>query len=207
VCLCCLLALVGRVSHAADDGLYDPAPPADAAFVRAVHAGAGQGAIAPALGPQKPGELSYAQASPYVVVPQGQAELTLGASWRAELEVVAGRFYTAVRTAEGVQVLSDPVHTNLAKTLLVIYNLCGAEGVSLRTADGATTVIDGVAADSSGHRAVNPMTISLGVWVDGTAAGALEDRVLERGAAYSVFVLGSPEEPQLVWVPSSTATR
>ena len=129
-----LLLLVSAAS-AQDEGLYAPAPPADAAFVRVLNAGAGE--LTPTLGETAFGALDAGTISPYRVVLQGSAELSAGDVTSA-LEVEAGRFYTVLLTDEAT-LLEDPALQNRAQALLLLYNV-SATSVSLKTADGATDV-------------------------------------------------------------------
>ena len=191
----------------ADDGLYDPAPPPNAAFVRIVHARQVAGTISPDLAGKPLEALSFQQASAYVVVPEGQREAALGAGDATSFDAVAGGFYTLAALDGGSTVITDPINRNLAKTLVSIYNLCGAEQVSLRTADGATTVVDGVAAGQVGYRAVNPISVDLAAFMGDQSVQAFPGLQLERGAAYSVFVMGAAAAPVAVWVRNTTSTR
>jgi alginate O-acetyltransferase complex protein AlgF len=207
-----LIALVAALSltfagllHAEED-LYDPAPPADAAFVRAVHASAGAGAVAPDLGGKAVPAVGYGEASAYVVVPMGARTMAMGAGASAELDVSAGSFYTVALGSGGVVTLEDPINNNLAKALLVFYNLSDRP-VSLRTADGGTTIVDTIAPGQLGSRAVNPIEVALAAWSDDGAITSFDARQLARGAAYSVFVLGSGAEARAVFIENKTTTR
>lgn len=62
---------------AQDEGLYAPAPPADAAFVRIIHA-AQAPVVSVSVGDTVYGEVSFAQATPYRVVLQGTKTLSAG---------------------------------------------------------------------------------------------------------------------------------
>jgi alginate O-acetyltransferase complex protein AlgF len=198
------LTVAGLAS--AEEDLYDPAPPADAAFVRAVHASAGAGAVTPDLGGKAVASVSYGEVSTYVVVPMGQRSMALGAVAAADLNVSAGSFYTVALGSGGVVTLEDPINNNLAKALLVFYNLSD-QPVSLRTADGGTTIVDAIAPGEQGHRAVNPIEVALAAWGDGGAITSFDTMQLERGAAYSVFVLGSGAEAEAVFTKNTTTTR
>lgn len=190
----------------AEEDLYDPAPPADAAFVRAVHASAGAGAVTPDLGGKSVASVSYGEVSTYVVVPMGQRSMELGTGTSADLNVSAGSFYTVALGSGGVVSLEDPINNNLAKALLVFYNLSD-QPVSLRTADGGTTIVDTIAPGELGHRAVNPIEVALAAWGDSGAITSFDALQLERGAAYSVFVLGSGAEAKAVFTKNTTTTR
>lgn len=182
-----LVLLVGvALVSAQDEGLYAPAPPADAAFVRVLHAAEGAGGVAPSVGDTDFETLSYGAVSPYRVVPQGTAELNAERVTEV-LELEAGRFYTVVVT-DTATLLEDPTLQNRAQTLLALYNLSG-EPVSLKTVDGATDVIPDVAPGELGSIPVNPISVAFGAFSGDAALATFEETQLERGAVYSTFVL------------------
>ena len=178
------LLLLVSVAAAQDEGLYAPAPPADAAFVRVLNAGAGE--LTPTLGETAFGALDAGTVSPYRVVLQGSAELAAG-DVTSTLEVEAGRFYTVLLTDEAT-LLEDPALQNRAQALLLLYNV-SAEPVSLKTADGATDVIPEVAPGAVGSIEVNAISVAFGAFAEDAALSTFDEVQLERGAAYSTFVL------------------
>jgi alginate O-acetyltransferase complex protein AlgF len=171
---------------AQDEGLYAPAPPADAAFVRVLHAAEGAGEVSPRVGDTDFGALSYGDVSPYRVVPQGTAELSAGQVTET-LELAAGRFYTVVLNGAAT-FLEDPMLHNRARTLLVLYN-ASSKPVTLKTADGATEVIPDVPPGELGSVEVNPISVAFGVFAGNIALATFEELQLERGAVYSTFML------------------
>ena len=192
------LLLVSAAS-AQDEGLYAPAPPADAAFVRVLKAGTGE--LPPTLGETAFEALAAGSVSPYRVVLQGSAELSAGDVTGA-LEVEAGRFYTVLLTDAAV-LLEDPALENRAQALLLLYNVSAAP-VSLKTADGATDVIPDVAPGAVGSIEVNAISVAFGVFSGDAALSTFDEVQLERGAAYSTFVLPGDTA---VFVQSVTTTE
>ncbi len=176
--------LLLSAASAQDEGLYAPAPPADAAFVRVLNAGAGE--LTPTLGETAFEALAAGTVSPYRVVLQGSAELSAGDVTSA-LEVEAGRFYTVLLTDKAT-LLEDPALQNRAQALLLLYNV-SAEPVSLKTADGATDVIPDVAPGEVGSIEVNAISVAFGAFAEDAALSTFDEVQLERGAAYSAFVL------------------
>ena len=193
-----LLLLVSAAS-AQDEGLYAPAPPADAAFVRVLNAGAGE--LTPTLGETAFGALDAGTVSPYRVVLQGSAELAAG-DVTSTLEVEAGRFYTVLLTDEAT-LLEDPALQNRAQALLLLYNVSAAP-VSLKTADGTTDVIPEVAPGAVGSTEVNAIAVAFGAFSGDAALSTFDEVQLERGAAYSTFVLPGDTA---VFVQSVTTTE
>lgn len=184
---------------AQEEGLYAPAPPADAAFVRVLNVG--EGDIVPTLGETAFSALSYGTVSPYRVVLQGSADLEAG-TITDTLELQAGRFYTVI-VGEDAALLEDPTLENRAQTLLLLYNASAAP-VNLKTADGSTDVIPDVAPGEVGSIPVNPISVAFGAFSGDTLLTAFDEAQLERSAAYSTFVL--PDDTA-VFVQNTTATE
>src|SRR3546814_4056982 len=61
-------------------------------------------------------------------------------------------------------------------------------------------VVDGIKANDSGHREVNPVKASLVVFNGDTRLAAAKPMTLERGKVYSLFVTGTTASPVLTWV-------
>ncbi len=172
------------MGFAQDQGLYAPAPPADAAFVRVLNAAASP--VSPTVGTLTFEPLDYGGVSAYEVVSQGEQPVSAG-ELSADVSLEAGYFYTLVM-GDTVQTLQDPALSNRAKTLLVLYNLSG-EPVNLQTADGSTAVIPDVTSGELGSIEVNPISVAFGAFSGDAALQAFDEVALERGAAYSTFVL------------------
>lgn len=197
------------VAAAQDEGLYAPAPPADAAFVRVLNAGAGE--VTLRLGDTDFEALAYGEVSPYRVVLQGTADLSAG-DVKETVALAAGRFYTVVLTdvlteettllGGAVTLLEDPTLENRARTLLLLYNV-SAQPVNLKTADGETDVIPDVAPGEHGSVEVNPISVAFGAFAGGAALTIFDEVQLGRGAAYSTFVL--PDDTA-IFVQNTTAT-
>lgn len=162
---------------------------------------AGEGDVTPTLGETSYDALAAGAVSPYRVVLQGSAELSAG-SVTSALEVEAGRFYTFVVTDEAV-LLEDPTLQNRAQALLLLYNV-SAEPVSLKTADGTTDVIPAVAPGEVGSIEVNAISVAFGAFSGDVALATFDEVQLERGAAYSTFVL---PDSTAVFVQNTTTTE
>lgn len=189
-----LLLLSGAV-FAQDTGLYDPAPPANSAFVRVLNAPSA------ALG-DKSVTAEKNAASPYVVIPQGEFTAKLG-SFSGKLKVEAGKFYSVIHNGNKLVLLSDPSADNRAKALLVIYNLSKNPSIDLKTADGKTSVVSGVKPGESGNRAVNGITVDLAAFSGSKALDILKGVKLERGNAYALVLT----DAGLTLTTSSTKTK
>lgn len=175
--------------------LYDPAPPANSAFVRVLNA------TSATLG-GKTVAAEKGAASPYVVIPQGDFAAKVG-TISNKLTVEAGNFYSVVTIGGKLTLLTDQLSENRAKALLTIYNLTKASSVDLKTADGKTAVVSGVKSGESGTRAVNGLTVDLSAF-DGTKAlGTLKGVKLERGSAYALVLT----DAGLTLTTSTTKTK
>jgi alginate O-acetyltransferase complex protein AlgF len=192
--------------YAQEDGLYAPAPPADAAFVRIIHALPEGPTLSATIDDTAYGEVSFAQASPYRVVPQGLRKVVAG-DVSQEIEVQAGKFYTLALMTKGVVVLEDASSTNRSKALLLLYNLSDLPTIDLKTADGKTDVLLGVTPETETSVEVNGITVDLAVSSQGQELQAFPRVSLERGAAYSAVVVGTAEAPTVIWVQSETTTE
>ncbi len=193
-------------AHAADDDLYDPAPPPGSAFVRVVHAAPGAGTVSAELDGVDQAGLGLGAVTPYIAMQRGARKVKVGAKAEASLEVAAGGWYTVVLTGDGkkTQVLQDPINTNMAKAQLVLYNLTATPGAVLETADGSLEVIGAVAAMGSGHRAVNPLEVDLAVHLGDRQVQVFPGVELSEGLGYSVVLTGAPGQEQAVWITNQT---
>jgi alginate O-acetyltransferase complex protein AlgF len=190
-----LASLLLGFALAQDTGLYDPAPPADSAFVRVINVPAAT------LGGKTVTALKGA-ASSYVVIPQGEFAAKIGATTN-KLKVEAGKFYSIVTTGSKVTLLTDQAAENPAKALLTIYNLSKSASIDLKTADGKTAVVAGVKTSESGSRTVNGITVNLAAFAGTKALGTLKGVKLERGNAYALVLT----DTGLTLTQSSTKTK
>lgn len=181
-------------SAAQQEGLYDPAPPSNSAFVRVANAPAatlGTRSVAADKG----------AVSTYVVIPQGDVSVKAGAASQ-KFRVEAGKFYTVALHGGKLSLLPDAPADNRAKALLVVYNLSSLPSVDLKTADGKTTVIQGVKPGESGNRAVNGITVDLATFAGPKSLNVMKAVKLERGKAYAIVVTDSGTT-----LTASTTTR
>jgi alginate O-acetyltransferase complex protein AlgF len=201
-----LLSLLAAA--AAQDDLYAPAPPPDAAFVRVINAVPGGAPFAANVGGKGYTSLAYQQASPYRVVTGGAREARVGTVPAQNVDLLVGAFYTLAAVGDPKKptlvLLRDEPNTNLAKALVCIYNLAGAPTVDLKTADGATALVTGVAPQKSGCRAVNPVKADFAAVVGSVTAGTFPGVQLDRGSVYAAFVTGTADKPVAAWVQGAT---
>lgn len=182
---------------AGDDALYGPEAPPGSAFIRIFNA-TDQADLNVQVGSKPVPDVEAWEVSDFEFLPPGTHQLSAGAVTQ-NVSLQPNRFYTAVVTGEGVRLLDNQPYKNRLKALVILYNLTDADAVSLRTTDGRSTVIDGVAADASGTREVNPARVPLAVFRGDQQLGQAPSVSFTRGKAYSLFAVGRASAPRLVW--------
>jgi hypothetical protein len=181
-----LVALALVPPALAQAGLYGPEAPANAAWVRAVNAGA-PGGIAVRLASGGAEVLAFGHATRYVLVEPGEVSVDVGGEV-VRFEVGPESFTTVAATPDGVVVVTDPALRDISRGLLGLLNLTGREALDLRVPDG-TVVLAAVPPGVHDAIAVAQATTEL-VVTDGDAVVArLDARTYERGVAHTVLVL------------------
>lgn len=195
--------LLAPAAALADDaGLYDPAPPANSAFVRLVDAtleAEGAGTVG-----GTPLDLSGDGVSAFVVVPAGSHDVAYGGA-SGTAEFVAGNYYTVVFNEPGTGgpvVIKDEVLTNPAKAGLHFYNLTGEAGLSLKAVKQNVAVFENVGPGEMKFRPVGAVDVDLAV---AAPSGTLDvgSIKLERRAAKSVMVMAAAGGLQAIVVDNT----
>ncbi|WP_181702170.1 alginate O-acetyltransferase AlgF [Chthonobacter albigriseus] len=197
-----ILAAAPVAALAQDAGLYDPAPPADSAFVRFVDAslkGDGTGSVDGA-----PLDLSGDGVSSFVVVKSGEHSVTYGDA-TASAAFDAGNYYTVVfnEAGQGPVVIKDEVLTNPAKAGLHFYNLTGEAGLSLAAPKQKVAIFENVGPGEMKFRPVGAVDVDLAVESGGKTVVDVGSVKLERRAAKSVLVVASAAGPKAVVVDNT----
>jgi hypothetical protein len=182
------LSLSAPALAGGEGGLYPGAPPPGSAFVRFINGG---GAGAAAIRGKAYKAVPPGAAGAYVPVPQGAADLSFGGK-AAAANLKEGVHYTAVFSRGRLAVLEEPPANNRLKAEILLVNLSAAPAVSLRTADGAASVVDPVAPGALGARAVNPVRAGFAVYANGKKVSEVPALPLERGARYTALVYDAP---------------
>jgi hypothetical protein len=202
-----LAVLVGSIA-VAQDGLYGPTD-SDDAFVRVVHAVAASSLLPVDLGATSYGRVGYGDVTPYRPVFPGM--FVLRAEGREfSFAPRSGNYYTLVYGTDGFQLIEDEIHTDPARSQLVLYNL-RERGILTLAAfppsapENRTPVVSDVGPGSSGREVINP--VSAGFVVTGPAEdiATIESLPLSRGASVSVLVMGSGEAVEVVVTEASVA--
>lgn len=183
-----LLIFAGNVS-ANDDELYDPAPPADSAFVRVLQGASGTASAAATVGGYSYGEVAYPALTKYRVVKQGDYDVKIG-SVSAKITIAAGKYYTIALTDEGKIVqLSDELLTNPAKARLYFYNFTDNKA-SLYAPEFNAAIADGVVKDSQDSQELKAVKLKLQAKVGGAVVKEYPEVQLKRRVGTSVIVTG-----------------
>jgi alginate O-acetyltransferase complex protein AlgF len=192
-----LLALaLAAPAQGGDEGVYGPAAPPDAAFIRVFNATA-QGELTARIGDKVLDDIPAFGASDFVFLPAGKYTLAAGPASEA-VTLRQGRYYTAALDGKGFRLLDNDRYGNRLKALVIVYNLVDGSTLSLKTADGRA-VVENVAANSFGTREVNAVKVSLALFDGARKVGDVKPMNLERGRAFSLFVAGSREQPVTSW--------
>lgn len=178
--------IASPASAAQDDGLYAPAAPAGSAFVRFIHADAKHQKDTPKLDGKSYGDEGFQSVSPYYVTPQGHKTFVFGGKEQRQ-DLAEGKFYSAVLTGSGLNVLEDHSVKTPAKALIVFCNLTGREKLVLKAAGRPINIVDGVAKGAEGAREINPVKIGLDVFDGDKKIASVDPVLLDRGAAYGVI--------------------
>ncbi len=182
----------------AQQTVYAPPPPDNAAFVRVINASPSTASLNTSIGDASFDTLEYGGISAYKVVLAGSYDLT-AAGLSGSVSVEAGNYYSVVLSND-VSVMKDPQNTNLAKTMLVLYNVSDSGAVAMKTADGSTAVIEGVDASSMNSILVNPIQVDLAAFEGTTSINSFAGLSLQSGAVYSMVVMGSADSLTANWV-------
>jgi alginate O-acetyltransferase complex protein AlgF len=185
--------------------VYGPEVPGNSAFVRMVNAIPGPSQLRLELGATRFDPLPYAGVSPYKPVVPDIYQLEAGGSAQ-EIIPKSGAYYTVVCGQKAITVLQDPAHADPARAQLFLYNLSSLPAVDLKTSDGKTAVILGVAPNASGMKVVNAVTVSFAVFHASARIGTVGDLGLARGSSFSVFVLGGAS-PKVFAVKAKVAAE
>jgi alginate O-acetyltransferase complex protein AlgF len=190
-------AILALPAHAGDEGVYGPAAPPDAAFIR-VFNGTAQGELEARIGDKVITDIGSFNASEFVFLTAGKHTLTVGGASQP-VTLKQGRYYTAVLEGREIRLLENERYTNRLKALVIVYNLVDGSTLALKTADGRP-VVDNVGANNFGLREVNAVRANLAVFEGDRKVADVKPMNLERGRVFSLFVAGGREQPVTAWV-------
>lgn len=205
------LAMPGTSAAQSTGVLYEPEPPADAAYVRIVHLNPNEKIDVLVDGKMRQSGLKQGQFGDYLILRSGPHEIQLQAHQASKkitasrLEVGAAQVVTLAFVDMQKQVkpivFDDKADLNRMKARLTVYHLADKLGpVNISTADGKTNVFRALAPSSSHSLAVNPIKVELltcpsanqPAGMGECSSPALQQAraalVLERGDNYSLLL-------------------
>lgn len=188
-----ILLLAICVPLRAQEGLYAPAPPQDAALVRVINATFHDTSLD--IGPLGFRDISPAGATAYRPL-VGDVVVVTRDGAREVITPQPGDFLTVLLAPGRVLVFVDERHTDPARSQLVVYNVA-SQSVSLRALEPQATVIPAVAPGEAGVRTVNAVPVRLSAGTDdGPQFVVALD--LARGESYALVYVGEAEPPGFV---------
>lgn len=203
-----LLLLSCRAADAQQTGLlYDPEPPANAAYVRVVVAAEGPSLQLMVDGKPRGEAITTGAPSEYLVLPAGPHHLQLKSGrqvLQTTFEAPAGKaltlaFLTRSSASQPLR-FEDKANTNKLKAVLTVYHLAHLAGpLDVTAGTSAQTVFPAVAAGASVSRLVNPLNIRFGLAANGKPIDVPAVQLaMEYGGTYSVFIFPGKTRPQLM---------
>lgn len=202
-----LTVLAGSIGYA-QDGLYGPTN-SDDAFVRVVHAVPGSSLLPVDLGATSYGRVGYGDVTPYRPVFPGM--FVLRAEGREfSFTPRSGSYYTLVYGSGGFLLIEDEIHTDPARTQLVLYNLRESGRLNLgafspSAPENRTPVVSGVQPGRAGRQVINPVAAGFVVTGSGDDIATFDSLPLSRGASVSVMVMGPAEAVEVLVAEASVS--
>lgn len=181
-----LAGLLSGVSVWAQDGLYAPSIPEDAALVRVVNLRGDGPSPRLDIGPVRFDPLPARGASPYRSVPPG-VYMVGGRAAGVMMTPAPATFVTVVMLPQGrIELMTDEPHQDPARSQLVLYNFAD-ESVDLVSRRPATEIFDTVPPGTVRAIAVNAIEVELAATVADREVFR-EVLQMERGESYGIFV-------------------
>lgn len=191
-----LVALSGFSAQANDQELYDPAPPADSAFIRLINASSDSAPVTSSLGSVTFTGVTSPAITDYSVLKAGDYEMKVGEG-SFDIHVEAGKYYTlALLTKEGkpsVTALEDAMVTNPAKAVVYFYNLSDSPKASLFAPQHKADIVAEIESGKGGAREVNALTLDLAITAGGKEIKAFPGVELKRRTGITFLLSGSGE--------------
>lgn len=210
------LCLPGALAHADIDSVYEPAPPANAGYVRFINPGSTPMTVR--LSSMETLRVEAGQFSRYGVVTDTRASLdisTPGRTTHVELPPIAGGYFTyalipAQRAPLALQ--DDASAFNLLKSRLGFYNLSNLcrKADLLAETPRMLEVLVGIARHEQAQRTVNPVPARFRARCHPTAGAPIltddaELATLQSGQRYSFALIDSAQGPRLIATRDTTS--
>jgi alginate O-acetyltransferase complex protein AlgF len=197
-----LFVLAAAAPAAADEGLYDPVPPPDSAFVRIVDAGSA--AVNGTIG-GKPAASQASGVSPYVVVPKGKQPVRIG-DVSDEIDAAAAKFYTIALVDGKLVTFEDPSADTPGRAGIVFYNLSDAPAGSVYVPKLKVAVVEGVAPAAAASKALKAVTLDkIEIKLGDAVVASFDSVALRARATMTAYVTGKGGTYSAYLLPSTTA--
>lgn len=186
-------------ASANEEAVYGPVAPPGSAFIRVFNNGQATTQSATIGGKSLTVEGAY-NAGPYKFFPAEDYKLTIKNN-ELKIKLEADHYYTAYLNAENeVTVAEGRGFKQRKKALLAFYNLLN-NPISIKTANGKSTVIKSVDKNFAGFREVNAVKITLAAFNETKKVLDAKPIALKRGKIFSLFATNNASgQATLVWV-------
>ncbi|HIP40079.1 MAG TPA: hypothetical protein EYG88_11970 [Desulfocapsa sulfexigens] len=189
------LCSVPLTASAGDKGLYAKKPPADAAFFRVLNA-SDNSALKVLLDGEKLVTVAPLRVSGYGFTVSSVFNLTLNGK-TISVPATAKSMITLVWNGQDYFTVAEETFSSKKKARLKIFNV-GTKPVSLKTADGKTTVIEKVPSRHYGYRDVNALNMSFAFYTGDAKLLATEKISLQKGRVTTLFLVNNGSIPLYV---------
>jgi alginate O-acetyltransferase complex protein AlgF len=196
--------------------LYDPEPPADSAYVRAIVAAKSAPMDVVVDGKVRVRALKGQEISDYLVLPEGTHTVALHATGKLQplvsktMEIVKGKSntlaFSAFKADASTMVFEDRGNSNKLKATLAAYHVAPLLGeVDITTADSGGRVFGALLPGGFAALQVNPIGVNLSLKsIKGLASVKLE---MSQGGTYSLVIFEDGNGRPLMKVFQSRVER
>lgn len=196
VLIAAVALLLATLGHAQQTTLYDPQPPANAAYVRVIVGGDAPEFDVWVDKKRRLSKLVATVPSVYMVLPAGGHDLSVQAGKQqvsVKIDAQASRSLTVLIPSFGTHskpiVTEDKINGNRLKSIISVYQLGAADSLDVWTADGGTQVFKSLPMGGTAALVVNPIALDFHVTAAGSklplATGKLD---MTPGGAYSLVI-------------------
>ena len=183
-----IISGAGAFAASEDEGLYDPVPTENSAYVRFIHAQPEESELPPKVNGKERDGVKFGGVKPYSVIAPGKIAVEMG-SFKTEFDAEAKGRYTVILQNKALRVEKDPMATNDLKAHIVVYNLTDLDDIAIKTADGKINVVGPIKAGQMMNIEVNPIKVSLKVFSGDKEFATLNEWPLERKENYIIAIV------------------
>ncbi len=174
------------IAHTNEAELYDPEPPANAAYVRLINLTGQKQTIT--LGSATLTVDANTILTPYHVVKEGRYS-TLFHTITTDLAIPAQAYISLALTAENIKPVNDPAIINPIKAMIYFYNYSDAPATLFAPTQNAA-IFENLPAGSAAAREINALSLDLAVRQEHQPDHLLPHVMLQRKHGYSIIYTG-----------------